>query len=306
MGRSDPAIDDDLWELAQACAARPDIELDPRPVDVRAGAPMNPPMEVQEKFVGASYADAYAEAARFVTQADVWARGLGTPLDQSRAVLDFGVGWGRIARMLLARVPAERIYALDVDPHMVALVQATLPGVNAFTVDPAPPSALRDALAQHVFAFSVFSHLAEFAHRAWAEELARVVAPGGLVFLTVLDGVFLTQVQQCKDAVAEGSRDPFTLSLAELIPDAVAAQSAYDRDEFIYAAPSVQDGPRTTDFYGWAVAPRGWVERQWGLAGFDTVQWLDSHTIVPQALVCLRRRVPPLGWRARLWRQQSA
>lgn len=289
MRKRDATIAADLVSRIVEYSDAPDIVRQPRVIDVGSATPDNPPQAVQQKFVGASYRDAYQEAARFVTQAERWAQQHSPALHDSSAVLDFGIGWGRISRMLLTRVPPTRLFGLDVDAEMIALVQATLPGINALTVDPMPPSALRTALVEHAFAFSVFSHLAEAAHRAWAEELARVVIPGGLVFVTVLDGAFLTQVRQCQELVAQGGDDPFASSLAQLLPDLASAQAAYQRSEFIYAAPAVEDGPRTVDFYGWAIAPRAWMQSVWGAAGFEIIEWVDSHVLFPQAMVCLRR-----------------
>jgi SAM-dependent methyltransferase len=241
------------------------------------------------KFVGASYEDAYAEAAAFVGQAEQWCDTYRAPLEASAGVLDFGVGWGRISRMLLTRIAPTRLFGLDVDDDMVALVQQTLPGVSVCVVEPQPPSPLREGLIQHAFAFSVFSHLAEEPHRQWAAEFGRLVEPGGMVFITVLDQVFLHQIRQCRENVREGSTDSFTTSLAGLIPDLDGASASFERGAFIYAAPDVEDGPRTTDYYGWAVAPRDWVSGVWGTAGFEVLEWVDSHVLFPQAMVCLRR-----------------
>ena len=40
--------------------------------------------------------------------------------------LDYGAGWGRIARMLLQFVPADGVYACDADPTSVALYNGWL------------------------------------------------------------------------------------------------------------------------------------------------------------------------------------
>ena len=125
-------------------------------------------------------------------------------------ILDFGSGWGRITRTLLTKVPATKIHAIDVDEQMTALLNTTLPGVNALTIAPEPPTVLGEASIDAAVAFSVFSHLSGPAHEAWAAEFGRIVAPGGVVAITVLDAAFFGQIAGAQAAVAAGEADPDT------------------------------------------------------------------------------------------------
>ena len=68
-------------------------------------------------------------------------------------MIDFGSGWGRITRTLLTKTPATNLYALDVDDRMTALLNTTLPGVNAMTVNPMPPTPLATGAFDGVVAF---------------------------------------------------------------------------------------------------------------------------------------------------------
>ena len=107
-------------------------------VDVRRTAPPNPPEFIQRKFVGVSYHDAYSEAATLVaTTFELLAKHTNAAGGRPGRVVDFGSGWGRISRFLADRVAATSIFAVDVDPEMTALVNVTLPGVNAMTTTPA-------------------------------------------------------------------------------------------------------------------------------------------------------------------------
>jgi Methyltransferase domain len=277
-----------LTALAEQLADSPVLPAAPPLVDLAAGLPMNPTSAVQKKFVGTTFGAAYKEAAAFVDQARSWHGELVTDPPGRDIVLDFGSGWGRITRMLLADHAATDLYCLDVDPSMTALIQTTLPGVNAITGTPMPPSVLGEATVTEAYAFSVFSHLSEHAHAAWAAEFGRLVAPNGLVFITTLEKDFLRQVRNCQKAVANGSDSPFHQSLAALIPDVAEAGRAYDRGEFIYGDPGA-DGPRTGDFYGWAAVPRPWLEEHWGAAGFEIRHWVSSGKLFNQAMVCLQR-----------------
>jgi hypothetical protein len=109
-----------------------------------------------------------------------------------------------------------------------------------------------------------------------------------MVFLTLLDQVFLDQVQGAKKAVRQGSNEPFALALAECFSDLDAARRAYDAGRPAYAGVG-GGGVLTGDFYGWAAVPRAFVEREWGDAGFDIVEWVPSGTLFPQAMVALAK-----------------
>lgn len=270
-------------------ASAPTLEAMPEVIDPRSKAPANPPQRIQQQFVGSSYTDAYAEAERFVDRAfDQWPEG-GTA---DQAVLDFGSGWGRITRMLLRRFQAGQIWASDVDVQMTAVMQRTLPGVNAVTNAPLPPSSFRDGMFDAVTAFSVFSHLSENAHTAWAQELGRITRLGGKVYITLLEENFLAQVAGAQSAVAAGEADGFATSLSEVVPDAIAAREQFRQGKFIYGGGG-DDGPRSQDFYGWAAAPRAWLERVWHEAGFVVESWTPTGELFEQAMVVLVRQDRP-------------
>ena len=95
---------------------------------------------VQVAFVGSHNVEAFAEAASFVRVADQWSERHGRHgLASCSHVIDFGSGWGRISRFLLAYVHPSSLYAIDVDVQMTALVNSTLAGVNAMYGRTAPP-----------------------------------------------------------------------------------------------------------------------------------------------------------------------
>ena len=164
--------------LAAHLAAGVTLDAVPRVVNVADVAPSNPPERLQVEFVGRSFEAAYAEADAFIAAVEQVLGALGHAGLKDSRVLDFGSGWGRISRVLLSQVAPQRLFAADVDPEMTALVNTTLPGINAMTVSPAPPTVLADDSMDVVVAFSVFSHLSEAAHKAWARELARLFVLG--------------------------------------------------------------------------------------------------------------------------------
>lgn len=264
-----------------ALAAAPTLEQVPPVVDATVVPPANPPRAIQEKFVGASYGAAYTEAEQFVARAF---EHLGDEDLADLRVLDFGSGWGRIIRMLLLRLGPEQVFSTDVDISMTALVQSTLPGVNATTNAPMPPSMFRTSMFDAITAFSVFSHLSETAHRAWVHELARVVRPGGKAFITVLEADFLQMVAAAQSAVRSGATEGFTVKIAAVTDDAESDLRTARQGRFVYAGLGDDDGPRSRSFYAWAVAPRAWLERTWSAEGFRLEAWIPSGELFDQAM----------------------
>lgn len=284
------ALADLIPRLSQAQT----LDALPSVVDVWTQPPPNPPESVQRQFVGLSYREAFSEAVSFVAVADEWAarHGLADGLSSARRILDFGAGWGRITRVLAGLCQPTRLYAVDVDPQMTALTGASLPGVNNLCVEPLPPSVLADDSIDVVTAFSVFSHLSPEAHTAWADEFGRLVRPDGLVFITALDDVFLREVADGQEAVRAGTADVFQTRMAGFFDDISATRQMFDDGDVAYA-PIGGGGVRTPDFYGWAAVPVPYVQRVWGDAGFDVLEWVPSHHLFPQAMICLRRRTDP-------------
>ena len=284
----DSTTDDET--LVHALAGADTLASTPPVVDVVHTAPPNPPRALQASFVGSSYLTAYAEAASFVRVANQWLeRHRNQQLADVDPVIDFGAGWGRISRLLLAHVPPSSLFAVDVDVEMTALIGSTLPGVNVLTVQPYPPTVLRDGMAGAVLSFSVFSHLSPHAHASWARELGRLCRPGAMVCITLLDAAFFDQVQSAKDAVARGDDEPFGAALAQCFPDVADALRKYEAGKHVFAAVG-GGGVRSSEFYGWAAAPSKFVDKEWGAAGFNIVEWVPSGILFPQAMVGLVKR----------------
>ncbi|MGI8803851.1 MAG: class I SAM-dependent methyltransferase [Solirubrobacteraceae bacterium] len=103
------------------------------------------------------------------------------PLTQSSSVLDFGCGCGRIARWWAG---SSVLFGCDPNRELVAWCRANLTFMNAAVSEDDPPLPYPDATFDFVYALSVFTHLPEAPARAWMDELARVVKPGGHVLFT--------------------------------------------------------------------------------------------------------------------------
>ena len=100
--------------------------------------------------------------------------------------LEWGCGPARIVRHLPALLgPAWDVYGTDANPRTVAWCKANLPGIHFAENGVLPPLPFPDGYFDCVYSVSVFTHLPEDAHPAWARELRRVLKPGGLLLCTL-------------------------------------------------------------------------------------------------------------------------
>lgn len=106
-----------------------------------------------------------------------------TPLRDYRAVLDFGAGVGRIARMFQGF--RGRYVGVDIDVGNVAWLEANLAHVEAVQTTPRKPLPLADNSFDYVVSISVFSHLTEADQHFYLAELGRVAAPGAILMLSI-------------------------------------------------------------------------------------------------------------------------
>jgi SAM-dependent methyltransferase len=102
-------------------------------------------------------------------------------------VLDLACGTGSISRRLFDRLPGARSIALDVDPALLAIAQATFAGdervriVRADLTDPGWVDALPERPVDAVVTATALHWLTEDALAQVYRDLAGVVRPGGAV-----------------------------------------------------------------------------------------------------------------------------
>jgi SAM-dependent methyltransferase len=105
---------------------------------------------------------------------------------QGKRVLDFGCGAGRTLRHFLEEADRYEFYGCDIDgPSIDWLTENLSPPLHVFQSRELPSLPQPDGFFDLVYAFSVFTHLAD--HWAgWLLELHRVLEPEGLLFATFL------------------------------------------------------------------------------------------------------------------------
>ena len=190
LGQAKPDIADDIWYQ---------LQFKPKEAFKFYGIPVPnlPPDEVQVRFTGRMSHDNMRQAFSFyqyvrrVTQLGK----VGSP-----KILDFGGGWGRIARLFLRDTSPERISIADCLGDSIHWLQATNNPCNIIKNETFPPiSGLGDDF-DLIYAFSVFSHLSESYQNAWVDYLMNRLRPGGYLVFTTRGHQFLEYMKGLHDA----------------------------------------------------------------------------------------------------------
>lgn len=244
-----------------------------------------PPEELQRQFVGTSGQVALNEAFKFYSEIKRYAGKLGLKLGRDSRIMDFGSGWGRIIRFFLKDVAAENLYGIDVDSEMTDICTNTVKHGNYIAIKPLPPLEFSEGCFDIIYAYSVFSHLAEPVQIKWVEEFSRILKPGGILVVTTQARSFIELCRTLRNQ--SNTSNNWYHALAHSFVDTEAALADYDSGKFLYS-PTGGGGPRDASFYGEAVIPPGYVKREWTkyLALCD---FIDDPALLSQALIVMQK-----------------
>ncbi len=106
-------------------------------------------------------------------------------LDLSTArILDWGCGHGRVIRHFMEIGPSVDLHGVDIDAENATWADSKLKKVTTIHGPLMPPLPYDADMFNMIFGISVMTHLSANVQKAWLQELRRITAPGGLVFLT--------------------------------------------------------------------------------------------------------------------------
>ena len=109
----------------------------------------------------------------------------GAGLNSFRSVLDWGIGCGRVARFMTEFLaPGTQLTGADIDEFNLAWCRDNLPNTRTLLFPLMPPTQANTHNFDLIYGMSVLTHLTEEAQRAWLAELARILVPGGIAYLT--------------------------------------------------------------------------------------------------------------------------
>lgn len=208
---------------------------------------------IQKRTTGQAGIPTLKEAFIFFQDCVDTFENLGSPAMPHNSLLDFGVGWGRIARFFLKNMPIENIYGIDVMEEFVDICKTTFKTDNFLVTKPFPPTQYLNDQFDFIVGYSVFSHLSEKACRSWMEEFQRIVKPGGIVALTTRSRQFFDFCENLKAVDHEG----YLEALSRLFKDFSKARACYDQGEFVHSNVKGVDGggAMTSEFYGETFIP---------------------------------------------------
>ena len=132
-----------------------------------------------------------------------------------------------------------------------------------------PPSFFKSSTFDLIYAYSVFSHLSESAHKAWLKEFHRILKNGGILVVTTRERGFINNL----------NKPPYPSDT-----DIRCALRDYDAGRFVHI-PTGGGFNLSKNFYGEAAIPRTYVNGQWSIL-FDVrcflegIQYIDQNVII--------------------------
>lgn len=242
---------DDWFELICKSYSNPPVFFE------TAKLPGFPSDELQIRTGGQAGVATLREAFVFYQDCLTAFNDIGRPLQRDDLLLDFGIGWGRIARFFLRELPLDRIHGVDVVQAFLDVARETFNTDKFYLTQPFPPSSLADASYTHIVGYSVFSHLSEQACVAWMKEFYRILVPGGVVAVTTRGRPFFDFCESLKGQGHEG----YLAGLAEMFESFDAARARYDAGCVVHSNDErvVSGGALTRDFYGETFIPEAYA-----------------------------------------------
>ena len=258
---------------------------------LRSLAPPLPPEElrritaddVPELFLWTGLCDVEGMLGHFHQHREEDGRRRSQPARGRPRLLDFGCGCGRLLRFLVGHGDLFELHGTDVNPEHVAWCREFLEPISFTTNAPRPPLAWPDGYFDGIWSLSVFTHLDQEQGAAWRAELARVLAPGGVLIATTHGATALAKI----------AAEPALAAQVGFAPERqrdVQRQMASEGFVFVPYQGDVLEVARAGEVYGLTFASAEHVERSWSDERFELAAHLPGGLRGWQDVVVLRRR----------------
>jgi ubiquinone/menaquinone biosynthesis C-methylase UbiE len=111
----------------------------------------------------------------------------GFALTDTKRILEFGCGAGRMIRHLPELAPQTQLWGVDVSAeHVRWCIENLTPFIHFATTTLVPHLPFADEFFDLIYGGSVFTHIEDI-QETWLLELARVLRPGGRLYVTIHD-----------------------------------------------------------------------------------------------------------------------
>ena len=197
---------------------------------------------------------------------------LGKPIDGTTKFLDFGCGWGRVARFFLKDIYLENVYGVDVLEDLTDSCATTFASENFTAIQQKGTLPFEDNSFDLILAYSVFSHLDPELGDRWIREIHRVLGVNGIAYITIID-------ESKFDVMVQRGGEWFN----SLKIDHVKAKKSLARGKTVWQSTNRQG---ELQGYGLAILPLKWIEKSWKKY-FVT---LDVITEYSQTILVLQKR----------------
>lgn len=245
--------------------------------------PRFPHGSVQRQVGGSADEHTLREAYQFYYYTREWSAALGRKPHAGSRLLDFGCGWGRMARFFWKEIAPEEIFGVDVSSDLVATCRTLgIPG-TFYKIEPRGSLPFPDRSFDLIIAYSVFTHLPEDIADDWMRELARVAKPGCIFALTVEPRRFLQFIMD----IPVQTPNPWHQQLARFKLNMPQLMKRYDEGQFCYI-PTGGGAELDPSVYGDAAIPEAFMTRKWG-DRFEVRTFIDDPNAFWQAFVIMRR-----------------
>jgi ubiquinone/menaquinone biosynthesis C-methylase UbiE len=252
--------------------------------------PTFPPAEVQQKIHGHANAHSLRESFKFYQLVKQYADYADRPFSPDKTLVDFGCGWGRVARLFMHSIAPPNIVGVEPNSERVAMARQHNPMLCFLQSRRLPPLILRDGSVDYIVAFSVFSHLDEMFANAWINEFARIIKPGGIAFLTTQRRAFVDNCEKARQEIASGAQPDsgWVAAVARSFVDKEAYLKDYDAGIFLHSASGGKPPSLSSGYGETAVAPN-YIKKHWA-QHFTLLDFVDDSDRLPQAMMVLQRR----------------